>query len=237
MKHLHEDKQAHRALKTQQLNLEPHIFSTLVLKKRAWASLHVFKSMVLIELLISYCSFLPIAAWYDHHRVFSSLLNDLFFFLMFWQGGYDENDVRFVWLRGNDSVHGLENLRLSQYTVVHFCTLVTRTHQETGNKSAVEIKTVWRARFMSDLTIFSALITPEAFSDESSASKVSARYPVKIICSAFTLDTTLYYYHVTRTFGVIWCLVRSSTLFPSLKEQYKNILYFFSFLDQAFIQD
>uniref|UniRef100_A0A670Y9B8 Gamma-aminobutyric acid receptor subunit pi n=1 Tax=Pseudonaja textilis TaxID=8673 RepID=A0A670Y9B8_PSETE len=46
--------------------------------------------------------------------------------------GYDENDVCFMWLRGNDSVHGLENLRLSQYTVEHFYTLVTRSHQETG---------------------------------------------------------------------------------------------------------
>uniref|UniRef100_A0A8C6Y3G8 Gamma-aminobutyric acid type A receptor subunit pi n=1 Tax=Naja naja TaxID=35670 RepID=A0A8C6Y3G8_NAJNA len=46
--------------------------------------------------------------------------------------GYDENDVCFVWLRGNDSVHGLENLRLSQYTVEHFYTLVTRSRQETG---------------------------------------------------------------------------------------------------------
>ncbi|XP_025032158.1 gamma-aminobutyric acid receptor subunit pi [Python bivittatus] len=46
--------------------------------------------------------------------------------------GYDENDVRFMWLRGNDSVHGLENLQLSQYTVGHFYTLVTRSHQETG---------------------------------------------------------------------------------------------------------
>ncbi|XP_032070353.1 gamma-aminobutyric acid receptor subunit pi [Thamnophis elegans] len=46
--------------------------------------------------------------------------------------GYDENDVRFVWLRGNDSVHGLENVRLSQYTVEHFYTLVTMSRQETG---------------------------------------------------------------------------------------------------------
>ncbi|XP_063147377.1 gamma-aminobutyric acid receptor subunit pi [Candoia aspera] len=46
--------------------------------------------------------------------------------------GYDENDVHFMWLRGNDSVHGLENLRLSQYTVEHFYTLETRSHQETG---------------------------------------------------------------------------------------------------------
>lgn len=73
-----------------------------------------------------------------------------------------------MWLRGNDSVHGLENLRLSQYTVEHFYTLVTRSRQETGNKSAVEVKVVWRTRFMSDITIFGALITPEAFSDNDS---------------------------------------------------------------------
>uniref|UniRef100_G1KR00 Gamma-aminobutyric acid type A receptor subunit pi n=1 Tax=Anolis carolinensis TaxID=28377 RepID=G1KR00_ANOCA len=48
-------------------------------------------------------------------------------------GGYDENDVLFTWLRGNDSVHGLENLRLSQYTVERYCTLSAMSHQETGN--------------------------------------------------------------------------------------------------------
>ncbi|ETE71226.1 Gamma-aminobutyric acid receptor subunit pi, partial [Ophiophagus hannah] len=89
--------------------------------------------------------------------------------------GYDENDVCFVWLRGNDSVHGLENLRLSQYTVEHFYTLVTRSCQETGNKSEVEVEMVWRARFMSDLTIFSALITPEAFSDKKSSASIYPR--------------------------------------------------------------
>ncbi|XP_060128381.1 gamma-aminobutyric acid receptor subunit pi isoform X2 [Zootoca vivipara] len=47
--------------------------------------------------------------------------------------GYDENDVLYTWLRGNDSVHGLENLRLSQYTVEHYYSLVTMSHQETGN--------------------------------------------------------------------------------------------------------
>ncbi|XP_066495239.1 gamma-aminobutyric acid receptor subunit pi isoform X2 [Tiliqua scincoides] len=49
--------------------------------------------------------------------------------------GYDENDILFTWLRGNDSVHGLENLRLSQYTVKHYYTLSTTSHQETGNYS------------------------------------------------------------------------------------------------------
>lgn len=49
--------------------------------------------------------------------------------------GYDENDILFTWLRGNDSVHGLENLRLSQYTVEHYYTLSATSRQETGNYS------------------------------------------------------------------------------------------------------
>lgn len=40
------------------------------------------------------------------------------------------------WLRGNDSVRGLENLRLAQYTVQQYFTLVTRSPQETGNRSS-----------------------------------------------------------------------------------------------------
>lgn len=47
-------------------------------------------------------------------------------------GGYDENDVTFTWLRGNDSVHGIEKLRLSQYTVQRYHTLVSKSQQETG---------------------------------------------------------------------------------------------------------
>ncbi|KAF7239826.1 Gamma-aminobutyric acid receptor subunit pi [Varanus komodoensis] len=38
-------------------------------------------------------------------------------------------------LRGNDSVHGLDNLQLSQYRVEHFYTHITTSHQETGNYS------------------------------------------------------------------------------------------------------
>ncbi|KAM6459245.1 LOW QUALITY PROTEIN: gamma-aminobutyric acid receptor subunit pi [Liasis olivaceus] len=56
--------------------------------------------------------------------------------------GSDENDVRFMWLRGNDSVHGLENLQLSQYTVEHFYTLVTRSHQETGVTTVLSMTTL-----------------------------------------------------------------------------------------------
>lgn len=51
---------------------------------------------------------------------------------MFSLGGYDENDVIFTWLRGNDSVHGIEKLRLSQYTVERYYTLVSKSQQETG---------------------------------------------------------------------------------------------------------
>ncbi|XP_033922922.1 gamma-aminobutyric acid receptor subunit pi isoform X3 [Melopsittacus undulatus] len=47
--------------------------------------------------------------------------------------GYDENDIIFTWLRGNDSVHGIEKLRLSQYTVERYYTLVSKTQQETGS--------------------------------------------------------------------------------------------------------
>uniref|UniRef100_A0A8D0KTW4 Gamma-aminobutyric acid receptor subunit pi n=1 Tax=Strix occidentalis caurina TaxID=311401 RepID=A0A8D0KTW4_STROC len=47
--------------------------------------------------------------------------------------GYDENDVIFTWLRGNDSVHGIEKLRLSQYTVERYYTLVSKSQQETGS--------------------------------------------------------------------------------------------------------
>uniref|UniRef100_A0A8C5UEN7 Gamma-aminobutyric acid receptor subunit pi n=1 Tax=Malurus cyaneus samueli TaxID=2593467 RepID=A0A8C5UEN7_9PASS len=47
--------------------------------------------------------------------------------------GYDENDVVFTWLRGNDSVHGIEKLRLSQYTVQRYHTLVSKSQQETGS--------------------------------------------------------------------------------------------------------
>eukprot|EP00075_Anas_platyrhynchos_P035244 XP_027324497.1 gamma-aminobutyric acid receptor subunit pi [Anas platyrhynchos] len=47
--------------------------------------------------------------------------------------GYDENDVTFTWLRGNDSVHGIEKLRLSQYTVERYYTLVSKSQQETGS--------------------------------------------------------------------------------------------------------
>lgn len=51
---------------------------------------------------------------------------------VFSSGGYDENDVTFTWLRGNNSVHGMERLRLSQYTVERYHTLVSKSQQETG---------------------------------------------------------------------------------------------------------
>ncbi|EMP24751.1 Gamma-aminobutyric acid receptor subunit pi, partial [Chelonia mydas] len=60
-------------------------------------------------------------------------LESLMWCFMFSVGGYDGNDIVFTWFRGNDSVRGLEKLRLSQYTVERYYTLVTRSQQETGN--------------------------------------------------------------------------------------------------------
>jgi hypothetical protein len=56
-------------------------------------------------------------------------------------GGYDGNDVEFTWLRGNDSVRGLENLRLAQYTIQQYFTWVTTSQQETGNSGYTQNKT------------------------------------------------------------------------------------------------
>lgn len=64
-------------------------------------------------------------------------------FFMISAGGYDGNDVVFTWLRGNDSVRGLENLRLSQYTVERYYTLVTRSQQETGKAGNWNLKNVY----------------------------------------------------------------------------------------------
>ncbi|XP_056358089.1 gamma-aminobutyric acid receptor subunit pi isoform X4 [Oenanthe melanoleuca] len=47
--------------------------------------------------------------------------------------GYDESDVTFTWLRGNDSVRGMETLRLSQYRLERYHTLLSRSQQETGS--------------------------------------------------------------------------------------------------------
>ncbi|ELW66230.1 Gamma-aminobutyric acid receptor subunit pi [Tupaia chinensis] len=56
--------------------------------------------------------------------------------------GYDGNDVEFTWLRGNDSVRGLENLRLAQYTIQRYFTLVTRSQQETGVTTVLSMTTL-----------------------------------------------------------------------------------------------
>ncbi|RMB93023.1 hypothetical protein DUI87_30529 [Hirundo rustica rustica] len=56
--------------------------------------------------------------------------------------GYDESDVTFTWLRGNDSVHGIEKLRLSQYTVERYRTLVSKSQQETGVTTVLSMTTL-----------------------------------------------------------------------------------------------
>ncbi|EOB05788.1 Gamma-aminobutyric acid receptor subunit pi, partial [Anas platyrhynchos] len=46
--------------------------------------------------------------------------------------GYNINDVMFYWTRGNDSVRGLDTLRLAQYTVEDHFTSVSEAIYETG---------------------------------------------------------------------------------------------------------
>ncbi|XP_039626538.1 gamma-aminobutyric acid receptor subunit pi [Polypterus senegalus] len=46
--------------------------------------------------------------------------------------GYNVNDVMFYWTRGNDSVSGLDTLRLAQYTVEDYYTSVSEAIYETG---------------------------------------------------------------------------------------------------------
>lgn len=48
------------------------------------------------------------------------------------KGGYNVNDVMFYWTRGNESVSGLDTLRLAQYTVEDHYTSVSEAVYETG---------------------------------------------------------------------------------------------------------
>lgn len=47
-------------------------------------------------------------------------------------GGYNLQDVVFYWTRGNDSVKGLDTLRLAQYSVESYYTSVSEAVYETG---------------------------------------------------------------------------------------------------------
>jgi len=47
-------------------------------------------------------------------------------------GGYNLQDVVFYWTRGNDSVKGLDTLRLAQYSVESYYTTVSEAVYETG---------------------------------------------------------------------------------------------------------
>lgn len=49
-----------------------------------------------------------------------------------WSGGYNLQDVVFYWTRGNDSVKGLDTLRLAQYSVESYYTTVSEAVYETG---------------------------------------------------------------------------------------------------------
>ena len=47
-------------------------------------------------------------------------------------GGYNLQDVVFYWTRGNDSVKGLDTLRLAQYSIESYYTSVSEAVYETG---------------------------------------------------------------------------------------------------------
>ncbi len=49
-------------------------------------------------------------------------------------GGYNINDVMFYWARGNDSVSGLDTLRLAQYTIEDHYTSESEAVYETGTQ-------------------------------------------------------------------------------------------------------
>ena len=58
-----------------------------------------------------------------------------------YSGGYNINDLTFYWTRGNDSVSGLDTLKLAQYTVEDHYTSVSEAIYETGE--ALQIKASW----------------------------------------------------------------------------------------------
>ncbi|XP_063302263.1 gamma-aminobutyric acid receptor subunit pi [Pelobates fuscus] len=46
--------------------------------------------------------------------------------------GYSNKDLIYTWMRGNDSVRGMNTLKLAQYTVQNYYTKVSMGHDETG---------------------------------------------------------------------------------------------------------
>ncbi|KAH0623634.1 hypothetical protein JD844_006594 [Phrynosoma platyrhinos] len=56
--------------------------------------------------------------------------------------GYNINDVMFYWTRGNDSVRGLDTLRLAQYTVEDYYTSVSEAVYETGVTTVLTMTTL-----------------------------------------------------------------------------------------------
>lgn len=58
----------------------------------------------------------------------------VFVYMCVWPGGYNLQDVVFYWTRGNDSVKGLNTLRLAQYSVESYYTSVSEAVYETGRR-------------------------------------------------------------------------------------------------------
>ena len=61
-------------------------------------------------------------------------------FPLAWSGGYNINDLTFHWTRGNESVSGLDTLKLAQYTVEDHYTSVSEAIYETGEAGRFQIK-------------------------------------------------------------------------------------------------
>lgn len=59
-------------------------------------------------------------------------LSELSVCVCVFSGGYNLQDVVFYWTRGNDSVKGLDTLRLAQYSVESYYTTVSEAVYETG---------------------------------------------------------------------------------------------------------
>lgn len=63
---------------------------------------------------------------------------------MFSTGGYNVKDVVFYWTRGNQSVSGLDNLQLAQYTLEDHYTSESEAVYETGMSTQTHTHTYWR---------------------------------------------------------------------------------------------
>ncbi|KAM8971930.1 gamma-aminobutyric acid receptor subunit pi-like [Pelodytes ibericus] len=53
--------------------------------------------------------------------------------------GYNVKDLIFIWMRGNNSIRGMDTLQLAQYTIEQYYTTVSLGQDETGNYSRLAL--------------------------------------------------------------------------------------------------